>query len=46
MYESDDPDNPTYDTIYYDAVWDENKKIPRLNTKGLYITIGIRFFDY
>ena len=42
----DNPDNPTYDTIYYDAVWDENKKIPRLNTKGLYITIGIRFFDY
>ena len=42
----DDPDDPTYDVIYYPAVWDEGKGIPRLNTKGLYITIGMRFFDY
>tara|TARA_B100000809_G_scaffold90879_1_gene89419 strand:- start:99 stop:1607 length:1509 start_codon:yes stop_codon:yes gene_type:complete len=40
------PDSTTYVKKYYDAVWDENKKIPRLNTKGLYITMGMRFFDY
>ena len=42
----DDPEEPAYDLIYHPAVWDEGKIIPRLNTKGLYITIGIRFFDY
>ena len=42
----DDPEEPANDLIYHPAVWDEGKIIPRLNTKGLYITIGIRFFDY
>ena len=42
----DDPEEPAVDLIYHPAVWDEGKIIPRLNTKGLYITIGIRFFDY
>ena len=42
----DDPEEPANDLIYYPAVWDDGKIIPRLNTKGLYITIGIRFFDY
>jgi len=42
----DDPEDPAYDVIYHNAVWDGGKRIPRLNTKGLYITIGIRFFDY
>jgi len=42
----DDPEEPTNDLIYHPAVWDDGKIIPRLNTKGLYITIGIRFFDY
>ena len=42
----DDPEEPANDLIYHPAVWDDGKIIPRLNTKGLYITIGIRFFDY
>ena len=42
----DDPEEPAYDLIYHPAVWDKGKIIPRLNTEGLYITIGIRFFDY
>ena len=42
----DDPEEPANDLIYYPAVWDDGKIIQRLNTKGLYITIGIRFFDY
>ena len=42
----DDPEEPAVDLIYHPAVWDDGKIIPRLNTKGLYITIGIRFFDY
>ncbi len=42
----DDPEEPENDLIYHPAVWDDGKIIPRLNTKGLYITIGIRFFDY
>jgi len=42
----DEPEEPEVDLIYHPAVWDEGKIIPRLNTKGLYITIGIRFFDY
>ena len=42
----DDPDEPANDLIYHPAVWDDGKIIPRLNTKGLYITIGMRFFDY
>ena len=42
----DDPEEPANDLIYHPAVWDDGKIIPRLNTKGLYITIGMRFFDY
>ena len=42
----DDPEEPAVDLIYHPAVWDDGKIIPRLNTKGLYITIGMRFFDY
>ena len=42
----DDPEEPANDLIYHPAVWDDGKIIPRLNTKGLYITIGVRFFDY
>jgi len=42
----DEPEEPEVDLIYHPAVWDDGKIIPRLNTKGLYITIGIRFFDY
>ena len=34
------------EVIYYDAVWNDIKGIPRLNIEGLYITIGMRFFDY
>ena len=32
--------------IYNDAVWNDIKGIPRLNIEGLYISIGMRFFDY
>ena len=42
----DNPEEPANDLIYHPAVWDDGKIIPRLNTKGLYITIGMRFFDY
>ena len=42
----DAPEEPANDLIYHPAVWDDGKIIPRLNTKGLYITIGMRFFDY
>jgi len=42
----DEPEEPAVDLIYHPAVWDDGKIIPRLNTKGLYITIGMRFFDY
>ena len=44
--ETEEKEDGTEETEYYEAIWDPAKGPPQLNTSGFYISFGLRFFDY
>ena len=44
--ETEEKEDGTEETEYYEAIWAPAKGPPQLNTSGFYISFGLRFFDY
>ena len=44
--ETEEKEDGTEETEYYEAIWNPSKDPPQLNTSGFYISFGLRFFDY
>ena len=44
--ETEEKEDGTEETEYYEAIWDPAKGPTQLNTSGFYISFGLRFFDY
>ena len=44
--ETEEKEDGTEETEYYEAIWDPAKGSPQLNASGFYISFGLRFFDY